>query len=216
MNIRKLSLIFVIFMFVVIVIAEKTEPMSEEIELNEGGDSTSVCDNPNNNFTLHRVAPTGDLLVRVGFDDTPYSVSGNYWYLLHGNDENIKAKVLETEPESEPGALDGSARIGIRCEDFCITNLDCAWDEYCDVFSHECKKIECYDTDSGINVVVSGTCTDAFNSYEDSCVGEGGIGVPPSTIAVNEWFCEQNTCLMIEELCPQGTECVNGACRSPE
>lgn len=64
----------------------------------------------------------------------------------------------------------------------------------------------CRDTDGGDNIRVKGTLTDINGrSHVDLCI---------SSSTVIEYFCSHNTLQNRTELCPSGTACSDGACRS--
>jgi len=60
----------------------------------------------------------------------------------------------------------------------------------------------CTTDDSGDNIFVSGSCTDAVGSSKEVCLGN----------TIEESYCKSNSCLINYINCPFGYACRNGAC----
>jgi hypothetical protein len=175
-------------------------------------------------------------LVAIGKDNYEISVDGvpqapheactGWWPVAEPRDIYVNANFIQ-------GSSFEDKYIKLYTKTYsCLTNGNRCIDSEaeCTAAEGECNEnnicceeeqvMNCKDTDGGIEPMIKGLCSDIVSGVNpDTCatnVGSYSTTTTHETNVVNEWYCDADTiCVVTEEICPQGTECLDGECVSP-
>ena len=130
-----------------------------------------------------------------------------------GKDTSVKGAVTSSDGVSlADKCLNASTVLEYYCSGSEISNKEIACEDGLECKDGVCAEAEapepaCNDSDGGKNVTVRGTVTAGGDSSTDSCNG---------TVAVKEYYCDDNESASRVMDCPGGTACESGKCAEIE